>query len=52
VPLLFAARVLTQLWFPHRYWRLADGLATAQSWELLVRDLAVVALAAVLVWPA
>jgi uncharacterized membrane protein len=52
VPLLFAALVLTQLWFPHRYWRLADGLATAQSWELLVRDLAVVALAAVLVWPA
>ena len=51
VPLFFAALVLTQLWFPHRYWRLADDFGTAQSWELLARDLAVVALAAVLVWP-
>jgi uncharacterized membrane protein len=47
----FAALVLTQLWFPERYWPLANLLAATQSWELLARDLAVVALAVVLVWP-
>ena len=43
--------VLTQLWFPYRYWQLAlhfDGVA---SWLVLVRDLGLVALLAVLVWP-
>ena len=49
--LFFAALVLTQLWFPRHYWALANDLAPAQSWELLARDLAVVALAVVLVWP-
>jgi uncharacterized membrane protein len=49
--LFFAALVLTQLWFPERYWPLANLLAATQSWELLARDLAVVALAVVLVWP-
>lgn len=50
-PLLFAALVLTQLWFPRRYWALATSFAAAQSAELLLRDLAVVALAVVLLWP-
>jgi hypothetical protein len=49
--LLVSALVLTQLWFPHHYWALADGLAQRESWLLLARDLAVVALAAVLAWP-
>jgi uncharacterized membrane protein len=43
--------VLTQLWFPHRYWALANSFAAAQSWELLARDLSVLALVAVLAWP-
>jgi uncharacterized membrane protein len=49
--LLFAALVLTQLWFPSHYWALTrfDSLPAA---ELLARDLCVVALFAVLVWPA
>ena len=51
IPAFFTALVLTQLWFPSRYWRLADSFAQAQSWELLARDLAVVALVAVLLWP-
>jgi hypothetical protein len=51
LPLFFGALVLTQLWFPSRYWKLATGFAPAQSWELLARDLLVVALAAVLLWP-
>jgi hypothetical protein len=49
--LLAASLVLTQAWFPHHYWALARTFAPAQSWLLLVRDLAVVALAAVLAWP-
>jgi hypothetical protein len=49
--LLAAALVLTQLWFPHHYWALAQGFAQRESWELLARDLAIVALAAVLAWP-
>jgi hypothetical protein len=49
--LLASALVLTQLWFPHHYWALADGFAQRESWELLARDLAILALAAVLAWP-
>jgi hypothetical protein len=49
--LLAGALVLTQLWFPHHYWALADNFAQRESWLLLARDLAVVALAAVLAWP-
>jgi hypothetical protein len=49
--LLASTLVLTQLWFPRHYWSLADGLAQRESWLLLARDLAVVALAGVLVWP-
>ena len=46
--LLAAALVLTQLWFPYRYWELALEFDTAASWFVLVRDLTLVALFAVL----
>ncbi len=49
--LLVTVLVLTQLWFPRHYWSLANGLAPRESWLLLARDLAVLALAAVLAWP-
>jgi len=49
--LLATVLVLTQLWFPRHYWSLAIGLAPRESWLLLARDLAVLALAAVLAWP-
>jgi hypothetical protein len=48
--LLGLALVLTQLWFPYRYWGLAlafDGTASAL---VLVRDVVVLVLLAVLVW--
>jgi hypothetical protein len=48
---LVAALVLTQAWFPRHYWALAIGLAPTQSWLVLIRDLTVVALAALLMWP-
>jgi hypothetical protein len=47
--LLFLALGLTQAWFPEHYWRLALDHAAPWSWYLLARDLALVALAAVLV---
>ncbi len=49
--LLALACVLTQLWFPFRYWDLALRFAAFPSWLLLARDLVLVALLAVLVWP-
>jgi hypothetical protein len=49
--LLAAAMVLTQLWFPFRYWDLALHFATLPSVLVLVRDLALVGLFAVLMWP-
>jgi uncharacterized membrane protein len=49
--LLTTALVLTQLYFPRHYWSLADNLAPRESWIVFARDLAVVALAAVLAWP-
>jgi hypothetical protein len=49
--LLATALVLTQLWFPHHYWALADDFAQRESWLLLARDVAIVALAALLAWP-
>ena len=49
--LLTATLVLTQLYFPRHYWSLAIGLAPRESWIVLARDLAVLALAAVLAWP-
>src|SRR5262245_7252677 len=47
--LLAAALVLTQLWFPQRYWDYALRFATTESWLVLARDLVLVALAVVLV---
>jgi hypothetical protein len=46
--LLFLALGLTQTWFPWHYWSLALDHAAPWSWYLLVRDLALVALAGVL----
>jgi len=46
--LLFLALGLTQTWFPGHYWSLALDHAAPWSWYLLVRDLALVALAGVL----
>jgi hypothetical protein len=50
--LLYAALILTQTWFPKHYWDLALKFAPTQSGELLARDLSIVALFAVLAWPA
>jgi hypothetical protein len=47
--LILLALGLTQTWFPWHYWRLATDHAAPWSWYLLARDLALVALAAVLV---
>jgi hypothetical protein len=47
--LLAVALVLTQLWFPYRYWNLALHFGTLESWLVLVRDLVLVALFAILV---
>jgi glycosyl transferase family 87 len=49
--LLAVALVLTQLWFPFRYWRLALGFDELASWLVLARDLSLVALLGVLSWP-
>ncbi|HST26404.1 MAG TPA: glycosyltransferase 87 family protein [Gaiellaceae bacterium] len=48
---LVACLVLTQVWFPYRYWRLVFHFDTAASWLVLVRDLGLVGLLAVLLWP-
>ena len=49
--LLGAALVLTQAWISGHYWPLALQYASPWSWLLLARDLAMVALAFVLVRP-
>jgi glycosyl transferase family 87 len=49
--LLAAALVLTQLWFPYRYWQLALHFGALQSWLVLGRDLVLVALFLLLVLP-
>jgi hypothetical protein len=46
--LLGLALLLTQLWFPIRYWDLAQELKAFPSWCVLVRDLVLVALLAIL----
>ena len=46
--LLGIALVLTQIWFPFRYYRLALDFEEGLSWLLLARDLTLVALVAVL----
>src|SRR5215207_7700984 len=50
--LLAVALVLTQLWFPQRYWPYAYDFAVFQSWTVLARDLVLVAILFVLVCPA
>jgi hypothetical protein len=47
--LLAAALVLTQLWFPFRYWELALEFDTLASWLVLTRDLVLVGLTLLLV---
>ena len=47
--LLTTALVLTQVWFPQRYWAYAAGFHLA--WVVLLRDLVLVALVGVLAWP-
>jgi hypothetical protein len=42
--LLAIALVLTQLWFPYRYWQLALHFGALQSWLVLARDLALLVL--------
>lgn len=49
--LLLLALVLTQLWFPLRYWDLALRLDATPSWLVLARNLVLVALVAALAWP-
>jgi hypothetical protein len=45
---LAVALVLTQLWFPFRYWDLALRFDARASWLVLARDLTLIALVAVL----
>jgi hypothetical protein len=45
---LAVALVLTQLWFPYRYWRLALHQDSIASWLVFARDLVLVALVLVL----
>jgi len=49
--LLGLALLLTQLWFPIRYWDLALQFAAFPSWAVLARDLVLLALLAVLLVP-
>jgi hypothetical protein len=49
--LLGCAAVLTQIWFPFRYWELALLLDPLSSWLVFARDLVLVGLLAVLAWP-
>ena len=46
--LLLAALLLTQVWFPFRYFRLALNFESGLSWVLLVRDLTLAAVALLL----
>jgi uncharacterized membrane protein len=49
--LLAVALVLTQLWFPYRYWRLVFDQDARASWLVFARDLVLVALVVVLAMP-
>jgi hypothetical protein len=49
--LLACTLVLTQLWFPFHYWELVFNFRALPSWLVLARDLVLVMLFAVLVWP-
>jgi uncharacterized membrane protein len=48
---LAVALVLTQLWFPYRYWRLALQQDAIATWLVFARDLVLVGLVAVLAAP-
>ena len=48
--LLATALLVTQLWFPYRYWDLAIQFGALESWLVLVRDLVLVGLLAWLGW--
>ena len=48
---LALALLLTQLWFPYRYWDLALRQDATASWLVFIRDLVLVALVAVLAIP-
>ena len=50
--LLALALALTAAWFPHHYWTLVQTLDVPYSGYVLERDLVLVALAALLAWPA
>ncbi len=47
-----AALVVTQLWFPFRYWDLVLRFDPLASWLVFGRDLLMVGLLGVLLWPA
>jgi hypothetical protein len=49
VALLTTSLLLTQVWFPQRYWDYAGPFHLA--WVVLLRDLVLVALFGVLAWP-
>ena len=49
--LLATALVLTQLWFPFRYWELVFSFDPAASWLVLARDVVLLGLLALLAWP-
>jgi uncharacterized membrane protein len=49
--LLLVALVLTQLWFPFRYWDYANTFDVTVSWLVLMRNVVLVALAVLLVLP-
>jgi hypothetical protein len=49
---LGVAALLTQVWFPTRYWDLVFELGAWPSWLVLARDLLLLAMLAVLVLPA
>jgi hypothetical protein len=50
--LLVVALVLTQLWFPYRYWDFALEFDQTTSWLVLGRDLVLLTVVAALAWPA
>jgi uncharacterized membrane protein len=49
--LLVAVMVLTQVLVPHRYFKLAFALAPTETWLLVARNVLLVILVAVLLWP-
>jgi hypothetical protein len=48
--LLGTALLLTQTWFPYRYWDYARGFDETVTWLVLARDLVLVGLLAALAW--